>query len=546
MSQMQDAPELRDYVGLLWRRRVFILVITAIALAVALLYTSRQTPVYDSAAQVLVEQIDMPGEQFGSANFLNMDTEVRIATSPDVAAKADELAEERGVSMGSISVSNPDGEFTLIFQGSGTTAGSAQGTAQAYADGYIEERIRAKVLELNALEADATDDIEVAEAEVDRLTVALDEAFAAENDAEAVRIGAEIDELEADIARARTLLGEIELAKTDSVGRVLVPAYLPGARTSPDTGQTGILAIFLGFSIGIGAVFVRDRMDPSVRRRGEVETSAGAPLLAAIPEGEGPGRIMVTDDPHGITAEAYRALRARVLFAVSQDPMKTFMISSYLHAEGKTTTAVNLAITFAESGRSTVLVGADLHRPDLANYFDVGDHPGLAAVLANALPVDKAVMPTAIANLEILASGPHVPNPAELLGTHALTELVEELEKRVDFVVIDAPPVVGTSDALTIAPHAHGVILVANAQRSTPATIEEAALELRSVGANVIGVVMTRLGDRSEYVYARYYRDYRTYHEREPSQRNGHGIFPGGVSSRRRSAGEGSDAPSRG
>ena len=143
----------------------------------------------------------------------------------------------------------------------------------------------------------------------------------------------------------------------------------------------------------MGAVFVRDRMDPSVRRRGEVETSAGAPLLAAIPEGEGPGRIMVTDDPHGVAAEAYRALRARVLFAVSQDPMKTFMISSYLHAEGKTTTAVNLAITLAESGRSTVLVGADLHRPDLANYFDVGNHPGLAAVLANALSVDRAVMP---------------------------------------------------------------------------------------------------------------------------------------------------------
>ena len=138
-----------------------------------------------------------------------------------------------------------------------------------------------------------------------------------------------------------------------------------------------------------------------------------------------------------------------------------------------------------------------------------------------------------------------MPNPAELLGTDAMTNLIDELEKRVDFVVIDAPPVVGTSDALTIAPHAHGVILVANAQKSTPATIEEAALELRSVGANVIGVVMTRLGNRSEYVYARYYRDYRSYHEREWHQENGHGVLPKSISPRRRPAHEGSDAPSQ-
>lgn len=543
---MQSAPELRDYVGLLWRRRLFILVITAVVFGVAMLYTSRQTPVYDSAAQVLVEPIEIPNGPPGITTQ-NMETEVRIATSPDVARIATKQLEEQGIPLGSISVGAPDGEFTLIFQGSGSTAKSAKGTADAYAEAYLTHRQEnVKEPELGALEDAAIAKIDADEVDLDDLWVRYEEAVAAEDPTLQFQITGQIGDLEDDVVAQKELLDQIELSRSDSVGEVLSPAYLPGSRTSPNLGQTGILAIFLGFSLGIGAVFVRDRMDPSVRRRGEVETSAGAPLLAAIPEGEGPGRIMVTDDPHGITAEAYRALRARVLFAVSQDPMKTFMISSYLHGEGKTTTAVNLAIALAESGRSTALVGADLHRPDLANYFDVGDHPGLAAVLANALDVDKAVMPTAIQNLEILASGPHVPNPAELLGTDTLTNLVEELEKRFDFVVIDAPPVVGTSDALTIAPHAHGVILVANAQRSTPATIEEAALELRSVGANVIGVVMTRLGNRSEYVYARYYRDYRSYHEREPYQGNGHGILPRSVSSRRRRSSEGSDSPNRG
>jgi capsular exopolysaccharide synthesis family protein len=542
---MQSAPELRDYVGLLWRRRLFILVITAVVFGVAMLYTSRQTPVYDSAAQILVEPIEIPN---GAPGFTtqNMDTEVRIATSPDVSKIATETLDAQGIPIGSISVSAPDGEFTLVFQGSGTTPKSAKATTQAYADAYLINRQDLKEVELDALKKAKEAEITKDEGEIAALQPQYEQAVVDENDQLAFQILSQIDDLQEDIHANGEFLEQIEFSRAASVGDLLVDAYLPGGRTSPNLGQTGILAIFLGFSLGVGAVFVRDRMDPSVRRRGEVETSARAPLLAAIPEGEGPGRIMVTDDPHGITAEAYRALRARVLFAVSQDPMKTFMISSYLHGEGKTTTAVNLAIALAESGRSTALVGADLHRPDLANYFDVGEHPGLSAILANALDVDNAVMPTAIQNLEILASGPHVPNPAELLGTDALTNLVDELEKRFDFVVIDAPPVVGTSDALTIAPHAHGVILVANAQRSTPATIEEAALELRSVGANVIGVVMTRLGSRSEYVYARYYRDYRSYHEREPYQSNGHGILPRSVSSRRRRSSEGSDPPNRG
>ena len=164
------------------------------------------------------------------------------------------------------------------------------------------------------------------------------------------------------------------------------------------------------------------------------------------------GRLVMLNDRYSAAAEAYRVLRTNLQFASVDRPLKLVQVSSPNIGEGKSMTAANLAIAIAQLGQTVILVDGDLHQPTQHRYFQVLNNVGVTtALLGNLDQVDKMFKPTAIPNLHLLPSGPLPPNPAELLGSKRMQELLESLKQKADIVVIDSPPMTVISDAVVLA-----------------------------------------------------------------------------------------------
>ena len=214
-------------------------------------------------------------------------------------------------------------------------------------------------------------------------------------------------------------------------------------------------------------------------------------------------------EPKSAAAEAYRTLRTNITFASPDKPVHVIMATSTSPDDGKSTTIANLAITFAASGASTVLVDGDLRRPHLHTIFGLPNEQGLTTVVVDmARAATGGAAPTIplqntqVANLQVLTSGPVPPNPAEILSSQRMTELLEMLRGKADYVLIDTPPIIAVTDAAVLASRVDGVLLVVNAGKTKRELAIKARDMLKQVNANVIGVVLNNAQlDKSAYAY---------------------------------------------
>ena len=244
-----------------------------------------------------------------------------------------------------------------------------------------------------------------------------------------------------------------------------------GPPTSPsylrDTGhlRDALFGFLVGLALGIGLAFFRDRLDERVRGREELELHSGAPVLAFIPRfsSRNPGPITVSH-PTSEAAEAFKSLQVRLQHVANQRSAKTFVVTSSLPGEGKTSTTANLGVAFADAGKRVVMVSADLRRPQLQSYFSGQNGKGLTEVLLGSRRFIDAVSPTGIRNLWVLNTGPR--NDPEgtlaLLGSGAMRALLTELRAFADFVLIDTPPLLTSSDLVAIGPLTDGALFVAD------------------------------------------------------------------------------------
>jgi succinoglycan biosynthesis transport protein ExoP len=507
MSTREVGPtELREYLAVLWRRKYLVAVTIIVTLGAAIFYTQRQTPLYQSSAQVLVAPISLPLQGQASYASVNMASEQLVATSPEVANLAQRELASDGIAPGAVSVESSLEDQTLIFTATSPRPSAARQTADAYALAYLDHRslqlqqdLRDGEDSINAVIDDINEQIRRAESE-------LAAAQASGDEPRATVLQLRITSLSEQLTTQQTSLNQILLAGSAPVGHVVAPAYLPSSPSSPDVQRNRLLGVLLGISLGVGLAFLLERLDQRVRLREDVEASTGAPLIARIPAAAMPeAGLVILDEPYAEASEAYRLLRARVLYSTSQIESGTIMVTSFRGREGKTTTAANLAAALAQAGKLTVLVSADLRRPSLVEFFG-GDRPGLTDVLSNEVDLMAALGPTAVENLSVLGPGKPVDNPSELLGSKAMLEVMTRLADHADLVIVDAPPITGASDVLSMASHLRHVLLVADARYAKRGTIKEAVLELRSVGAEVLGVVLTRVSSRDypSYSYSSY------------------------------------------
>jgi capsular exopolysaccharide synthesis family protein len=308
------------------------------------------------------------------------------------------------------------------------------------------------------------------------------------------------------------------------------PATLSAVPVRPNRQSAIFTGALLGLAIGIGIVVLLSFLDSTIRTPEEVE-SHNISLLGTIPVIDHPAQPLAIDaetragtggrpkftphraahlDPRSSVAESYRSLRTTVQFAGLDKEIQVLAISSSAPQEGKSTTSSNLGIVMAQMGKRTLIVDADLRRPVLHSVFGLPREPGLTNLLFERTTLEEAIQKTDVPNLFILPCGIIPPNPAELLGSKRMWQLMARLRTEFDMIILDTPPVVAVTDALLLGHAADATILVARADVTRIDALMRAMDAVERSGANLLGVVLNNFNVAN--AYGSYYKYYQYYH----------------------------------
>lgn len=313
--------------------------------------------------------------------------------------------------------------------------------------------------------------------------------------------------------------------------RVVQSAEVPLSPVRPRKVLNLGLAVMAGLALGVGLAFFREYLDNTIRTAEDVEKIVKLPPLGAIPSLEVLSRRRMmsygADERNGSTtlvhansellsnheslssfAEAYRALRTSLLLSSAEHAPRTIMVTSSYPAEGKTTIVANTAISLAQTDASVVVLDADMRRPRCHKILRVGNDTGLSNYLSGRSKLDDVIQSHAIPNLHVITAGPVPPNPAELLSSNRLRELIEELSQRFDHVIIDSPPVINVSDALIVSPQVDGVVIVVKGSQTPREAVIRTKQALYDVNARVFGIVLNSIDLDADRYYYKYKYSY--------------------------------------
>jgi capsular exopolysaccharide synthesis family protein len=316
------------------------------------------------------------------------------------------------------------------------------------------------------------------------------------------------EQLRQELQRAR-------IAEAVEAGQVEIVDLAGPAERLPSRRPLILLAgLVFGMVAGAGAALVVERLDNSLRRREDVER-LGVTVVGVIPhllggterdrkrrrqrvsrngrerpEGKLDPALVTIHNSRSSGAEAYRTLRTNLIFSQALDKLRVLVVTSPGPGEGKSTTASNLAIAFAQQGLRVLLVDCDLRRPRVQEVFEIPREPGLTQLLVGHCTLDEASRPGPVEGLRLLTAGTLPPNPSEVLGSERTRVVIDEMKAAFDMVLIDTPPVLLASDSSVLSIAADGVIVVLRADKTPRAAGQQALKQLRSVGAKVIGAVL--------------------------------------------------------
>ena len=506
------APNLREYLAILRNRKTSIAVVAFLVVASALFYSYRQPPLYRSEAKVLVKPFN---------TILNVETERELAGSEavrDVAAEhlGDEL-EGEPLSPANLSVSVATETEVLIVGYTHSDPAEAQRAAQAYAESYLEYRRQEIVDDIAASGEAIRAQIDPLNRELTRLNTRIQRE---KDPGLSSTLQTQANSLISRIAVLEQSLVQLSPPGRLQIGQVVEDADLPLSPASPNHVVNGVLGLLLGLALGIGVAFLRERLDNRLRGRSDLERYAAAPVLAIVPTvpewRKAKQTMLVTlQQPQSAASEAYRTLRTGVLFAAGQLDLKVILLTSANAGEGKSATTANLGVALAQSGKRVIMISGDLRKPRLIQFFTDNRGPGVTNVLAGEANLWASLVNTMLPTLKVLPSGPIPPNPTELLGSQGMRKILDDCAKAADIVLVDGPPVLALADAITLAPMADGVLLVADAQDTHRGAVEHAREQIDRVHARVIGAVLNNFDPSKAGAQAYYYQDYYAYRATE-------------------------------
>jgi len=321
-----------------------------------------------------------------------------------------------------------------------------------------------------------------------------------------------------------------EASKISNI-RIVDPAIPPEKPVKPKKKMNLLLGMFLGLGLGVGIAFVREYLDHSVRSSEDLD-KMGLTTISIVPkidikssmdkiktgakvdqeEYTLKSRMISHYDPKSTVAEAYRTLRTNIQFMNPDKPLTSMVVSSAGPGDGKSTTVVNIAITFANLEKKVLLIDADLRKPVLHKVFDVPRAPGLTHRLTQDLNDADVIRETEVPHLQLVTCGDLPPNPSELLASQKLKDFVNRMRERFDIVLIDSPPIIAVSDASILSKMTDAILLVVKAGSTDVRVLRRSIELLRQVKTNLIGAVLNGVnisaGYDSYYYYYHYYYYY--------------------------------------
>jgi capsular exopolysaccharide synthesis family protein len=312
---------------------------------------------------------------------------------------------------------------------------------------------------------------------------------------------------------------------------VIDPAKPPRAPVRPQKLLNILIGLTVGLVLGLALAFVQEAVDTSIKSIDEAERLANAPALAVIPlardtlrrsrpslPGSNGGSaategLALLSQPSSALAESFRTLLTSVVLSTAPQPPQALLITSSTANEGKTSTALNLAIALAQRGEPTLLIDADLRHPRIAESLNLGNGKGLASFLTGAHSIEEALRQfPPVPTLWALPTGPKPPNPAQLLSSSAMESMLRELRKQFKFLVIDSPPVLPVADAMVLSTFVDGVVFVIESGATVRGAVTRARKILQNVGANVLGIVLNKVDVRHDGYYGYNTHYYYHYH----------------------------------
>ena len=485
-----------DYVRALRRGLWIILLTTALATLGAVYASMRQEKLYRSSADVLLSSQDLAAILADVQPTTSEDparvaaTQAALATTPQVAALALRLAHVNGLDpnelLGESSVSSAPDADILTFSVADPSPRLAEQLAQAYATAYTTYRRRLD-----------TTTIAQALKDVNRRLAQLRTAGETRS-----TVYSNLLDKQQQLSTLQVLQGSNAQVVRSADAAVL---------TRPRTLRNTALAAIIGLVLGVALAILREALDTRVRTGGEVEVRLDLPLLARIPDPrrrlKARTRVPMLKRPRSGTAEAYRILAADLEFVNLERGARSIMFTSARRGEGKSTTVANLAVAIARSGRRVIIADLDFRAPSLATLFHMKNERGLTQAVHGRLGLDAALIPVPLGNrqsnerhgrngairgsLEVLPVGPLPLNPAELAASQALDELLRELERRADLVLVDAPPLLALSDAVTLSSRVDALVVVTRLPAVRRPALQELRRVLDAAPVTKLGFVLT-------------------------------------------------------
>ncbi|MGH9189570.1 MAG: polysaccharide biosynthesis tyrosine autokinase [Acidimicrobiales bacterium] len=513
--------ELRDYLGVLWRRKRFVFLALLLLVTAALGLSYVQTPVYQSTAEFSLRPIT---SQLGGNTGKGADPVQNAIGELKSERVRTRIRDLKGVAP-RVSATAVPGTGLIRATVESTDPRQAADLANAYVDEYINFRVGEAIRRLDDESKLHQERFNRSQARLNEINIRLASfILPSARQAEEIRVGAERNQLESEASDARQQLDALnqEKARVRTEAEKTEDARVPKDPVRPKPARNAALAIPIGLVIGVALAFLFEHLDDSLKSKEDVERITGPtlPVVGVIPavrmRDDAGSQLVSLVAPDSPVAEAYRTMRTSVQFLALDDSLGSIQITSPSAGEGKTTTLANLAVVMARAGAKVVVIDCDLRRPRLHEVFGVPNDIGFTSVFQGQVPLSGALQAIpGERNLRILPSGPLPPNPSELLGSRRTAGILASLKAQGALVLLDCPPIMPVTDAAALSAWVDTTIVVAAYGSTTKRQLQRAIELLRQVDAPLVGTVLNRAQGSESYGYS-----YGYYHRKaEPDAR---------------------------
>lgn len=486
--------ELSEFLAVLRRRAGLIALSVGAFTLVALAFALTRPSVYSSTAAVAIPGAPPTSQSQRVVDPPDIETEIAVMSSDLVATGA---AGRLGTRLtipqlrANLTVSAPTDARVMVLTYTAGSATAARNGARAFAEAYTarkradRQQTLSRQASIFARRISSIDDsISTQEEIISTATPGSDAAVTANNSL----LGLQDARRDLD-----SQLTEIRAEDIDD-GQIITPARRPGSPVPRNLGRTVAAGLALGLLVGVGAAFIRDRLDESIRGEDDIERGLGVATLGTIPVfSERPtrsNRLVATHEPDSLAADAFRRLRTATLLACRDAGARTIGVTASIKGEGATTVAANLAVALSQGGRRTLLLAADVRGGALGALFDLDRGPGLTDLLTGTTTYERVVR--RVGDLDVITEGRPTRTATDMLYSPATGDLLRALQARYDLIVVDTAPVLQVADALALAPSLDAFLVVAVPGAVTRTQVAETRAELGRAGATLLGAVVNR------------------------------------------------------